>query len=401
MELSLQFGYGMMDHTRNLLEEWNKGTVILSPRDLSDKQLQKLSSDVHRLGGEVLLDPQFYLPHSDHKRLIGHDYWPADYQSILFWSGSELTTLLTKLQILNNSLNTDGFILPGLYADRIDDDWLVQQTAILEEVEHLNIESNITYATIALSGEATSSIEQIHKLLDSSKDWPVMGIYLICEHPRGEYLVQDPNWLANILDLTAGFRLRGRNVILGYCNQQMLIASCSSASAIASGTWMNVRSFPPEKFRTQYEEEIRQRTTWFYSPEALSEFKIPFLDIAYRQGLLSDIRPSGEFSNPFNTPLFSGSQPTTVGFSEHASFRNYLHCLQVQISNSRKATFEETVRAHYRLLDDSEALLKRLHSVGVRGQMRDFFECLDANRAALAILESTRGPILKRAWVNL
>jgi hypothetical protein len=35
MELYLQFGYGMMEHTRRLVDEWDGGTVILSPRDLT------------------------------------------------------------------------------------------------------------------------------------------------------------------------------------------------------------------------------------------------------------------------------------------------------------------------------------------------------------------------------
>jgi hypothetical protein len=90
---------------------------------------------------------------------------------------------------------------------------------------------------------------------------------VVCEHPNGGYLVDDPNWLANVLDIVAGLRLGEAEVIVGYCNHQLLVASTANASAMCSGTWMNVRSFPPDKFRTAYEEEIRcplseQRCDW-------------------------------------------------------------------------------------------------------------------------------------------
>src|SRR5215217_5776435 len=79
MELYLQFGYGMMQHCRHLIADWGGGTVVLSPRDMSDRQLRTLSSEITDLpGGRVLLDPQFYLPHADHERLRSHDYWPTD-----------------------------------------------------------------------------------------------------------------------------------------------------------------------------------------------------------------------------------------------------------------------------------------------------------------------------------
>lgn len=85
MELYLQFGYGMMDHCRVLLSSWGGGTAILSPRDLTDDQLRRLGADLAAVpGANTLLDPQFYLPHSDHKKLCEHDYWPKDYETTVF-----------------------------------------------------------------------------------------------------------------------------------------------------------------------------------------------------------------------------------------------------------------------------------------------------------------------------
>ncbi|MBL8695205.1 MAG: hypothetical protein JNJ88_14020 [Planctomycetes bacterium] len=398
MELYLQFGYGMMEHCRHLLESWDGGTAILSPRDLSDGQLRKISSTIHDIeGGRVLLDPQFYLPHADHERLCSHDYWPADFESGTFFQGAALRTLLTKLKVLNDALDADAIILPGLLASEIGDAWLETQRAMIEASRE-TFKGQSVLATIALSADATKNLEQVATLLEAAPGWKADGYYVVCEHPNGDYLVKDPNWIANVLDLAAGLRLAGAQVVLGYCNHQMLAASVSKVNAICSGTWMNVRSFPPDKFRSAYDEEIKQRATWYYCPQALSEYKVPFLDIAQRQGVLQRMAPPEHLDGGYASHLFSGPQPTTVGFTEQAAFRHYLHCLRAQAQAASAATYDETRANHEALLDGAETLLSTLVTAGVRGQQRDFTESLDVNRAALAVLDSTRGPIMRRRW---
>jgi hypothetical protein len=181
----------------------------------------------------------------------------------------------------------------------------------------------------------------------------------------------------------------------------MLAASLVRANAICSGTWMNVRSFPPDKFRSTYEEEIRQRATWYYCAQALSEYKIPFLDVAWRQRLLSRMAPPPELDGGYARHLFEGPQPTTVGFSEQLAFRHYLNALHQQVRTLEHASYDEARVAQDDLLDRAEELLQTLRSVGVRGQQRDFFDGIDVNRAALALLDSMRGPILRRNWNSL
>lgn len=401
MEFSLQFGYGMMDHCRVLMSEWNEGTVILSPRDLNDKQLHKLASDLKNTNTKVLFDPQFYLPHSDHHRLRSHDYWPKEYESSGFWGGKEIEILISRLIDLNNNLSCYEFILPGLYASKIDSHWLNRQRSVIDEAERVNINLNNAFITVSLSEDAIKTDKQIHTLLEESKKWPIGGIYLICEHPNGNYFVDDPVWLANVLDLIAGFRLNGQRVILGYCNQQMLITACAGVTSIASGTWANVRSFLPAKFSSQYEQEIKQRTVWYYCPQTLSEFTIPFLDIAKRQNILSEMAPHDSLSNSYITNLFKSEQPSSIDFSEQAAFRHYLLTLRQQAITSQFDTFDETLEYHHGLLDKAENILSELHSLGVRGQQRDFYKSLDANRAALSVLNTNRGPLLRRKWRQL
>ncbi len=401
MELHLQFGYGMMDHSRSLVGSWGGGTVILSPRDLDPGQLARLAADVTALpGGEVLLDPQFYLPDADHDRLTSHDFWPDQYASGTFWGGAELRTLIKKLVAKNGVLGCTAMILPGLYAERVDDDWIARQALVVEEGQASG-EGLPLLVTVALGADAVRNNAEVDEVLAAAEAWNAWGVYLVCEHPRGDYLVSDATWMTNVVDLVAGLRLKGKHVFVGYCNHQMLALCCAGADAIASGTWMNVRSFPPAKFRAEYEDEIKQRAVWYYAPAALSEYKITYLDVAQKQGVLDLMRPDPEFSGVHAAPLFSGAQPSAVKWTEQAAFRHYLNVLSSQVASSRRSTFDDTVAAHEKLLDAAEAVLSSLHSVGVRGQLRDFKDSVDANRAALAVLRTSRGGILRRQWATL
>ena len=315
-----------MEHSRHLLRSWGGGTVILSPRDLEPDQLPRFSTEIRGInGGAVLFDPQFYLPHADHARLRRHNYWPEQYDTGSFWSGVGLTELVTRVRDVNWALGSKQFILPGLLATLIDDDWLAHQTAVLEIASQLCDDMPLLL-TIALSSDALRNQDQIHDLLDTAAGWNPAGFYLVCEHPNGDYLVADPGWLANFLDVAAGLRLRGRQVVVGYCTHQFLIAGLAKVNAIASGTWMNVRSFPSDKFYADYEEEIRQRSVWYYCPQALSEYRLPFLDLAYAQGLLPIMAPDPNLQSNYVTNLFAGAQPTTVGLNQAPSVTICIVC---------------------------------------------------------------------------
>jgi len=401
MELYLQFGYGMMEHCRTLLRSWGGGSVILSPRDLTDDQLLRFGSDILKIpGGDVILDPQFYLPHSDHEKLCNHAYWPSAYSTTLFWQGQALSRLLESLRDLNSRIGCSRFVLPGLFASVVDDDWAETQRSVLEEARAGSDNASLI-STIAISAEAARDENQIADLIERTEAWKVPAYYVVCEHPNGQYLVDDPNWIANVLDLCAGLRLAGSQVILGYCTHQMLAANVAGVNAIASGSWMNVRSFPPEKFNATYEDEIRQRATWYYCPQALSEYKIPFLDIAHRLGILQLMAPPPELDGGYATALFSGAQPSTVGFGEQGAFRHYLHALHEQVRLSNTESFDSAVADYEARLTTAETLLARLQAANIRGQLRDFAEIVDVNRAGLGLFSALRGAVLRRQWDTL
>lgn len=401
MELGLQFGWGMMEHSRSLVRSWGGGTVILSPRDLKPEQLESLAGDIAGLtGGRVLLDPQFYVPRSDHERLTSHSYWPDTYQTNTFFGGPGMDAMLRDVLALNQRLGADAFIVPGPLGATVDDTWLGIVSELGRAATDLGAEIPL-YLTIALGWEPLRSLDSVQEVLEELRELDVHGVYLLAEPPSGSYLVDDPVWMANLAELVAGLRLQQKKVLLGYANHQMLFLAAAGLRMIASGTWMNVRSFSPDRFMALQEDEVRRKTTWYYAPSALSEFKIPSLDMADRGGLLQQLESPARFGSTYASQLFQGVQPSSVGFGEQDAFRHYLHCLRHQATESRQATFDDTVAHHRQALDDAEAQLDVLGQSGVLPGQRGFGDTLDAIRAALASLVGTRGPALRRYWGSL
>lgn len=398
MELNLQFGHGMMAHTKELITAWGGGRVILSPRDLTESQMIRFCHEVRQLGGDSLLDPQCFAHDADHPRLVNHEYWKVyrEYQTVAFNGGIAAAALLGELAKLAAKLAITTHIIPGLLAAEVSAEWFAFQEGIIKEAPY-HFKEGKRLATVALSEKVLMDENAIEEIVDRAARWDVQGYYVVPETP-GAYLVDNPVWLANLLILASGLKLTGREVIVGYCSHQMLCLAAAKVDAIASGTWLNVRAFPPDKFYSPNEDEVSRRATWYYCPRALSEYKIPFMDLAKRAGLLASMATPRTFGSNYADPLFAGPNPTDVNWGEQSAFRHYLTCLRTQARGATRDNFDDTINAHLSVLDAAERFLKTLRAGGVRGADRDFFDYLDVSRGALAEYVRARGPRLKRSW---
>ena len=395
MQTYLQFGYGMIGHAEELLSSGCAKGVILSPRDLEPGQLKKVSKSIADAGGEVLFDPQCFLRDSDHKRLVSHKFWQAykDASTSQILGADGATKTLKELLTIDSEMGCEKHILPGVLAKPVSDAWFAFQESIVNEAVKLFSKGNL-FPTIALSVDSIANESELEAVIERASRWPVAGFYVTAQAP--EYLVENPNWLGNLLIFLAGLRLLKKEVLVGYCNHQMLCLAASNVDFIASGTWLNVRSFDPDKFYKPEEESKSRRALWYYCPQALSEFKLTFLDVAQRGGILQQMSPVPE--SPYAAPLFSGAVPSAVNWGEQNAFRHYLCCLNQQVVDARKANFEATINHQFAMLDSAEKFLKKLKMNGVLSQERDFSSMFDVNRSALTLLEKARGAQLRRNW---
>lgn len=400
MELYLQFGHGMMEHCRSLLGQWGGGTVIHSPRDLDAERMTALARDIRGLGGRNVIDPQFYLPHADHFRLNEHCYWPDEYATGNFWAGNELQEMLGQLKALNDQVGTDVLLTPGCLAEEISDDWLRNQQRVAEMCRAMETGKPV-WMTIAIGESVSRTQDSLSDLLDAIENWDVDGYYLIFEHPGDGYLVNNAVWLVNQMDLVAGIKLIGKKAVVGYSNHQQLLLAASKADAICSGTFLNVRAFPRGKFFLNDSESSKQRAKWYYCPQALSEYKVPMLDVARLMGVLDSMRPVAGMSERYCQPLFSGVQPSTADWKETLAFRHFLDNLRIQARLVSRRSLDETFDSLLAINDNARDLTGRLQDMKIVAQQRAIAELLDIHDAVLEVHKTNRGVLLRRRWNTL
>jgi hypothetical protein len=389
-------GHGMQTICKDLSKAWNGATVILSPQNIhpTDK-LKPFAESLHEVGGTVLFDPQLYAPRFYQKNLQKHSYWPqSDFTSLEIGDCSDL---LTKLAAINTEIGSETFILPSSIVKKIDERWgKVQQTVAAKA--RAVARGQRTLLTIALGKDVLSEESQIENVIQNAKYWDVDGVYIVCEHPERNYLVDNPIWLTNLLSLVAGIKRLSKEVVVGYANHQMLSLALAKCDAIAAGNFLNVRWFQQEHFETPDNEDPSRRTKWYYCPQALSEFKITYLDVAHRVGFLKNLAAPKQMKNEYSNVLFAGAIPSSTNYKESDSFKHYLHCLRIQCESVSKSTYAETRNSQIVQLKTAAQILRELHDKHIKGLDRDFSDICDVNEAAIQIFDKEFGFVIAYEW---
>jgi len=401
MELYLQYGHGMKAHSEELIKSWGGGNVIFSPKNMTIDQMRSASSKIIQNNGNVLIDPQFYIPRTGNGNLVEHSFWPQNYQTNLFFQGNGISELFDNLvDDYLNEINASEFIIPSLYLSDVNNDWF-RITDLFVEASLKKSFTGKKLLTLCIDDKTLSSEESINLLIERIEDYPVDGYYIVPKHPNNDYLVDDVSWLLNLIDLCASIKLLGKKVVVGYSGHQFLFLSLAKVDAISAGTWLKTRNFPLTDFDDSEESGFARRTTWYYCPQALSEYQINFLDVAFRLGVLGDLKAPDRYSSSSSGVLFSGAQPSTTNFREPDAFRHYLHCLKHQCNESTRKTYEETKDYLKILFETAEDLTGFFKKNGIRGKGRDFNDIAESNLSIIDAFDNLRGLVYKISWDQL
>jgi len=398
MNFYIQMGHGMQKICTELSEHWGGATVILSPLNITSDKIVPFSKTLNKSNGKVLLDPQMYSPRKYHKNLQKYDYFPKT--GITNIEMGDCRNVISVLARMNDEINSEAFILPSQTIIKFDERWHKIQSALANQGREFANGRKI-FHTISLSSDVVISDTQIESIVQSVSQWNVDGVYIVCEHPGRYYLVDIPIWIANMLSLVAGIKRAGKEVVVGYASHQLLCLALAKCDAIASGNFLNVRWFQPERFETADNDEPSRRATWYYYPQVLSEYKVTYLDVAMRANLLSRMMPPPDMQNPYSHVLFQGALPSSTQYKEGDSFKHYLHCLMIQSRDAVKPSYKETLNAITLSYNTASSLFEGLRDAKIKGQDRDFFEIIDANEAAISLFDSEFGFAMKQEWDKL
>ncbi len=324
MKFLLQQGWGMLALNAELLGKRVGSGVILSPRVLEPPRLKEHAEEVRAAGGSVLFDPQFYAPRTGHQRIFLYPYWEGlSYDTDTFDDPTAREVCKRVVDFQVSELGVDEIIAPGMYTNAADDHWRECQSRFAEVAASVGA-GRPTYSTLAIGPDVVRNRERFDPVIDEALNYPTSGVYVLLKLPSS-FLVSDEVYLYAVLDAFLSFREAGKEVLVGYANQQALIYASVGVRTIASGNFRNVRSFDPQIF-DQQDEDDRRRATWYYDADTLGEFRIERLGLAYRRGLKGSFGPAC----PFCESLLSADDPTSVNWTEGMAFRHFLSELDRQ-----------------------------------------------------------------------
>jgi len=395
MELYLQMGHGMQSMAQELIKKWEHGHVIISPVNIQQDKVSIFAQKVISSGGNVLFDPQMFYPKEGHTKLQAYDYWPQKDVSI---ASVEVNKLINReLLRINKQINSSQIILPGI--EMKEDKLQYGLKWMTESVEYFSEKTDKPLlATLCLYPETIRNTSVIETLVEQLKTISVDGFYIIPHPANNEYIISDPLWVIGLLKLVTCLKLANKKVIIGYSSHQGLIYSLGNVDAIASGTYMNTRSFVPSKFKSPKDDDIKHKSTWYYFPSAFSEYKAALLDVAMQRGFLERFMPRGEFANEYSAMLFRGAQPSSTNYNEPNSFKHYLSCLKVQCKMLTKGSYKEVYDTYEFMLNNAENQIKEFKRHGISGQNRDFAPAIEANRVAMCANDEDYGLKLQFDW---
>lgn len=398
MKLYFQYGFQMKNVCLELAPRFPDSAVIISPVNVAVDKLESLCNEFSEVNTELLFDPQMYDLAADHRQLQGYSYWDNIAGSNSFNDDSTIIATLEELRDVNTQACTSKYILPGLYASQITEEWVNTQGRVADLAANI-LSDKPRYATICLSSDVLRSEEAIEAVIAHARGWPVSGYYLVPEHPNSDYLVTDAIWMSNLLSLSAALKLHCRELIVGYASHQMLSLAAVNVDAIATGNHLNVRSFSTARFFENDEEQGGGGVAiYYYCPHALTEYNLTFLDVAQQANVLSHLSLRGGLTSEFADVLFSGARPTDTNFKLKLSWLHYLNCLAQQCSQSTLQSFDQAFTHQVQLLEDAQARIAFLEQKNVRGGARSFRTASDVNIVALNNLRQQRGVMLRRDW---
>ncbi len=285
------------------------------------------------------------------------------------------------------TLQTDQLIIPNIYSNSFNDDWISIQEYLIDGGLKYD-SSKKKYLSLPLGPDLIrnkSAFDELISIYIQYKD--IDGFYVVLKSPS-DYLISDENYLYSVLDAFTSLNLSGKEIILGYTNQQSLIYGAAGVSIIASGNYRNVRTFDPDIFyEDDTNEDIRRRGIWYYDPNTLGEYRPQELSLAFNRGLRNFFDKECEYCEM----LLSSDQPANIPWNEPLPFKHFLLELRRQWLDIARIPLDKRIDYIISFFEGVEENNERLRSKGFRFGRRSFnSDVIESTLNALYAFKSDR-----------
>lgn len=361
LSLYHQVGHNANWNISSLEDDGCGDGLILSPVHQPSNKINTLSS---KTKNRSFLDPQFYLPNSQKKKLHTYEFFPevisGGFKTIDFAAhATEAAKLCVDYQITNGF---DRIIIPARYFDQMDPSYTDKQEAytlnpFLEYLGSLSVDKPIFF-TLPLTSHMVSNSKYRESLLNWLCKFPeINGVYTFVADERSTKQVQDSNYLYDYLSFLHELREADFELAIGYQNTEALLFSLLGDCAITMGSFENTRMFSIDKFLVS-DDERRGPKARIYLPGLLN-----WVQIGQAKQIMNDFPDLWERvympTSYADTVLASTVDPT---FNQAPLYKHFFSNFNDQISSlkplsvhDRFKTIKESINAAMKNYNDIES----------------------------------------------
>ena len=248
-----QFGH---QSQRLALEQLEAGTgegVIISSRDLTEGKAAEYAPQYVDAGGDVLWDPQFYVPDAtlgtlDKWNIAEHRQRVSGLNRV---SPAGLGELAKELRRQNAVLKTAAVIAPAVIYEAGRPEIADLNAKLFGAAKQAGDDlGKPTYATIVVGDSAANADTTADVILSAATALPADGWYLAYEFPGEQRLPTDPGAVFRACRSGLRLALTGHPVLHGYAGPFGLLSPGWGATGVGIGHHQNLWQFKRTRFDT-------------------------------------------------------------------------------------------------------------------------------------------------------
>ena len=316
----VQLGHNGHKLTESILENGYADGAILSPADYEKGKNEEMARAFSNNGGEVLFDPQFYIPRTDRPGLETYPYF-REYGGDDFDTAgvkSEFADLCDEIISVQDAIGVDAYIAPARFLDTFSskklDEWEELTGEFIRRARDSDRDIPV-FASLPLLSTSLVDSTQRKNLLNRVTRLDPDGFYVSVEFDmEHRYPLTKASNVYSYLDLLLSLKKNRYEVIVGHTHQIAHLLFAIGVDAFASGHYQNLRAFDTRRWDPQDEQGGGRIVVKYYSEEILNELRVdPELDLMYQKDDfdLDYIRTK----SPYDAELFEPTlPPSAVGW---------------------------------------------------------------------------------------
>jgi hypothetical protein len=358
-----QFGHNSQTLALEQLQGGRGVGVVLSPRDLSLKNAADYATQYAKLGAEVLVDQQFFVPGFSNKHTATYptEKFRKSLSKLRSITDSEVDALAATLQEINRGVGASAVLAPAVCYEAGRPETYEVNAALFGAAQRAGQKLGIpVYATVMLGSSAIASWDTVVAALDEATALAADGWYF------GFEFMQDriPDDLeATLRCCMAGLKLActGRPVLHAFAGPMCLLSFCFGATGATIGHAQNLWQFT----RTRWQPSTGgggggDAPARFFSSKLWGTIVYPDEIARMEATIAAQVLTKSDFTRQLTT------RSPFPAFSRHDSYK---HLLAVMCESATRLTSFggclQTCKAVEALLRDAVALHGQIEAEGV------------------------------------